>query len=283
MGAPETKTFTLAMAQMRVEGGDRDRNLARADSMIQEAAAEGASIIVLPEALDCGWCDESAREHAGPIDENPSGPPGHTAFEILAEAARQSRLTVCAGLVERDGDDLYNTVVLIGPDGRLLLKHRKVNELAIAKHLYKTGKSAQAVCDHAGTRLGVLICSDAFFPGEALTRSLAAKGAKVILSPCAWAVPPDHDQTREPYGSLWRDVYGRVAKEHRLWICGTSNVGVIRHGAWAGHRCIGCSMLVGPDGEVHASGPYGPEAEDLIFHEIAELSLDDEGPWGTKH
>jgi hypothetical protein len=36
-------------------------------------------------------------------------------------------------------------------------------------------------------------------------------------------------------------------------------VGEIRHGAWAGHRCIGCSMLLGPDGEVRARGPYGKE------------------------
>ena len=44
-------------------------------------------------------------------------------------------------------------------------------------------------------------------------KALAKKGARLILSPCAWAVPPDHDQVRDPYGSLWRDVYGVIVGE----------------------------------------------------------------------
>lgn len=89
---------------------------------------------------------------------------------------------------------------------------------------------------------------------------------KVIISPCALAVRPEHNQEEEPYRELWHDVYDRVAKEHHLWIAGSSNVGEIRHGAWEGHPCVGCSILVDPDGEVRACGAY--REEEIVCAEI---------------
>ena len=261
VSASETKTFTLALGQMRVAGGEVTENLARALATIEAAKKEGAALVVLPEVLDCGWCDQSGREEAGEI-------PGGPSFATLARAATKHSLHVCAGLTEREGDLIYNAAVLLAPDGRLLLKHRKVNELDFAKRVYTTGTTAEAVCHTTLGRIGLMICADGFIAGETISRSLAAQGARLIVSPCAWAVPPHHDQEREPYGALWRDVYGRVAKESGIWIAGASNVGTIRHGPWAGRHCIGCSMLVGPDGDVHAQGSYGPDAEEIIHAPI---------------
>ncbi len=93
-------------------------------------------------------------------------------------------------------------------------------------------------------------------------------GADVILSPCAWAVPADYDNAQEPYGQLWRDNYGPVAQDFRIWIAGTCNVGPITAGPWAGRQCIGCSLLVGPDGKQVLMGPYGPEAEVILYADI---------------
>ena len=254
MSAPET--FIIALGQILVEGGNPQANLDRAVAAVNKASYAGCELIVFPEVLDCGWCDESAREFAQPIPEGDH-------FKQLLQAAIDNETAICAGLTERDGDKIYNTAVFIDYMGFLLGKHRKVNELAIGKEIYSTGKSAEVVCEMELGTLGVMICADAFFPGEALTRSLAKKGAQLILSPCAWAVPPDHDQEKSPYGDLWRDVYGRVAREHKVWIAATSNVGEIRHGAWAGHHCVGCSMVVGPDGEVREMGAY--REEDLVY------------------
>lgn len=259
MSAPETKTFTIALGQMLVQGGEPVANLERALSLIGTAKRNAADLILLPEVLDCGWCDESAREYAEAL-------PGGTRLAKLTHAAAAHKVHLCAGLTERESEKIYNSAVLISPTGDLLLKHRKVNELAIAKEIYSTGKSAQAVCPTELGNIGMMICADGFFVGEALTRSLATRGAELIISPCAWAVRPEHNQEEEPYGDLWRDVYGRVAKEHHLWIAGTSNVGEIRHGAWAGHPCVGCSMLVGPDGDVRASGAY--REEEIVYAEI---------------
>ena len=82
-------------------------------------------------------------------------------------------------------------------------------------------------------------------------------GAQVILSPSAWAVDADHDNARDPYGKLWRDSYTELARLYDVTVIGVSNVGPITGGPWAGRKCIGCSLAVGPGGEVLAEGPYG--------------------------
>lgn len=259
MAHPETKTVTIALGQMRVIGGDPETNLQRALSFISEAAPR-ASLIVLPEVLDCGWCDQSAHEHAQALA------PGSPAFDTLSQAAAKHDILVCAGLTERSGDDLYNAAVLFERNGTCLLTHRKVNELELAHELYRSGKGAEGVANTSLGSIGLMICADGFAPEEALTNELIARGARLIVSPCAWAVPPDHDQERDPYGALWRDVYGRPAAKHRITIAAASNVGAIRHGLWSGHPCIGCSLIVGPDGQVVASGGYG--TEEIVYAEI---------------
>src|ERR671917_2113592 len=117
-------SFRLGLAQTLVEGGRPGPNLDRAVAAIHRAADLGCRAVVLPECLDLGWTDPSARDLARPI------PGPHS--ERLAQAARQHRIFVAAGLVERAGDRLYNAAVLFDPEGRVLLHHRKINELDIA-------------------------------------------------------------------------------------------------------------------------------------------------------
>jgi predicted amidohydrolase len=101
-----------------------------------------------------------------------------------------------------------------------------------------------------------------------ISRTLGLMGADIILSPSAWAVPAEHDHVREPYGQLWLDNYGPVARDFRLWIAGVSNVGPLTAGPWQGRKCIGCSLLVGPDGKQVLIGPYGEQAEALLMADI---------------
>lgn len=259
-----SRPFNLALAQMRVEPSKFSENLTRAAERIAEVSRAGAEVVLLPEALDFGWTDPSAREGAGPI-------PGGGSFEFLARAARGHKVHVCAGIIEKAGGLLFNSAVLIGPDGRLLLHHRKINELGIARGLYARGNRLQ-VAETPFGRAGLMICADAFIEGEVISRSLAAMGAEVILSPCAWAVPADHDNGREPYGQLWLDCYGAAARGRDLWIAGASNVGPIHNGPWAGRRCIGCSMVMGPDAELVLRGPYGEEADAILYTRIGALA-----------
>jgi predicted amidohydrolase len=254
----------LAMAQMRVEWGASDRNLDRAASMIAGAAQQGAQAALLPECLDVGWTHPDAARLAEPI-------PGPRS-DALARAARREGLWVVAGLTERDGEEVYNTAVLLSPAGRVALKHRKINILEIAQPFYAVGDRLGVAQTPMG-RVGVSICADNFPDSLDLARALGRMGARALLSPCAWAVDADHDNEREPYGGMWRRAYGEVAGQFEMAVVGVSGVGWIRGGPWEGRKCIGCSLAVGPDGRVLAEGPYGEEAEALLLVELGLSAL----------
>ena len=252
--------FKLAMIQMRVVPGGKAQNLRHAGELIETAAAHGAQVIVLPEAMTAGWSDSSTAALADEI------PAGETCCS-LGQLATKYRLFLCSGLAERDGDRVFNSAVLLGPDGLPVIHHRKIHELEISHGCYAQGDRLGVVQTPLGC-IGVMICADAFAPSQVISRTLGLMGAGIILSPCAWAVPTEHDNAREPYGQLWRENYGPVARDFRMWIAGVSNVGPIVSGAWKGRKCIGCSMLVGPDGEVALQGPYGENAETILYAEI---------------
>lgn len=248
------------MVQLRVDPGARSANLARALARIDEAATAGADVVLLPEALPLGWMAADTDVHADAIPDGPT-------CRAFREAAARAGVYVCTGIVERAGGDVFNAAALIDPAGHVILHHRKLNELDIAQHLYARGDRLGVVATPWG-RIGLMICADAFVQHEAVSRSLARMGASVILSPCAWAVPPRHDQRREPYGALWRRCYGVVAKEHGIWIAGASSVGPIADGPWQGHVCIGCSLVVDHAGEVALEGPYGGDADSLLLIDV---------------
>src|SRR5688572_29581900 len=255
-------SFKLAMIQMLVEGGAKQRNLRRAEELILTAAAQGAQVLLLPEAMPLGWTHSSARTEAEAI-------PGGETCSLLSDLAKGHGVFICSGVLERAGDRIFNSAVLIGPEGNLLLHHRKLNELDIAHDLYARGDRLNVVKTPLGT-FGLMICADAFVSGQVISRTLGVMGADVILSPCAWAVNADHNNEREPYGQLWLDNYQPVAREFRLWIAGASNVGWITDGPWKGRKCIGCSLLIDPRGTAVARGPYGDKAETILYYEVTK-------------
>ena len=260
-------TLRLAVGQMLVAGGEVSANLDRAETMIRRAATAGCAVVVLPECLDVGWTDPSARALAEPIP----GPPMHR----LAQSAAAQHIFVVAGLTERDGDRIYNSAVLLDDLGQLLLCHRKINELDIAQDLYAIGDRLQVVRTTFGV-VGVNICADNFPNALDIGRTLGRMGAQILLSPSAWAVAADHDPAREPYGALWRDAYGQLARAFQMPVVGASNVGPIRGGPWAGRRCIGCSLVIDADGREIVTGPYNEPA--LL---VVEVTLHDDRPAGT--
>jgi len=254
------RRFKLALGQMAVAGGDRVGNLQRAVRMIHAAAEAGAKVMLLPEALDAGWTSPQSRELATSI------PDGSTC-RIFREAARGCGLYVCAGLTERSGESVYNAAVLISPAGEVLLHHRKLNELEIGHDVYDQGDRLGVVRTPLAT-FGLMICADGFVRDQIVSRTLGLMGADVILAPSAWAVPPGFDNAATPYGAGWRENFGAVARDYRLWVAGCSNVGRIRGGPWNDHACIGCSLVVDPFGRVALAGPYGEQAETLLTIEI---------------
>lgn len=254
------KPFKLALCQMKVVGGNRAANLDHAGEMIDHAAKGGAQIILLPEAMDLGWTDPSALTEAEPV------PEGKTCA-YLADRAKKHGVYICSGLIEKAGDKVYNSAVIFNPQGELILLHRKINELDIGHPYYALGDRLN-VCETEFGTLGLLICADANADDYVLTRSLAYMGADVILSPSSWAVVADHDNTKEPYGGMWKDAYKPIARDFRVWIASCSNVGWMTGGPWKGMKGIGCSMVIGPGGTDVLHAPYGEDADTILYVDI---------------
>lgn len=251
--------FKVGMGQLLVEGGEPEANLERAVNLVSEGAREECRVVVLPEALDLGWTDPSARELAKPL-------PGEYS-DLLAGAARDHSTYVVAGLTERAGDRIYNSAVLLSPTGELLARHRKINVLGIAQDLYSIGNTLNVVETPLAT-MGVDICADNFPDSVVLAHALARMGCNLLLSPSAWAVDADHDNGKSPYGGTWEQSFTSLGKMFDLITIGVSNVGWMTGGPWKGRKCIGCSLAVGPGGRVLAKGPYGADAQTLIPVEV---------------
>jgi len=262
-------SLKVAMAQMLVEGGRQQDNLARAAARIAEAGRSRAQVVVLPECLDLGWAHPSAGDLAQPI-------PGAVSDQLCL-AAKSAGIYVVAGVVERAGDRLYNAAILIDPSGKILLKHRKINLLDGVENIFSVGDALGVAETPLGT-IGVNICADNFPDSLAIGHSLARMGAQIILSPCAWAVPADHDPVRQPYGALWQGAYGKLARLYDLPVIGVSNVGLVEAGPWEGRRCIGCSLAVDRHGQILLQASYGQQADELL---LVDVELRPEVPFGT--
>lgn len=260
MNPNKSDPFKLALAQMLVAGGELDVNLQRAERMIAAAAQEAAQVVLLPEALDLGWTSPVGRKLADSV-------PDGRACRTFREAARRHSIYVCAGLTEREEEAVFNAAVFISPAGDVLIHHRKLNELDIGHAVYDQGDRLAVAHTPLGT-FGLMICADGSARGQVVARTLGLMGAAIILSPSAWAVEPGHDNLKQPYGGMWRECYGTVAKDFDLWIAGCSNVGRIEGGLWNGHLCIGCSLVIDPQGRPVLVGPYGERAETLLTIDI---------------
>ncbi len=250
-------TVKVAMVQMNVIGNDIDANLKNAEKLVAEAAANKAQIVILPECMDIGWTHPGSLENATSI-------PDGKVYKALVTYAKNNNVYLCSGMTEKDGDKHYNTAVLIDPKGDLLLKHRKINELDIGKPYYATGDRLNVIDTELG-RLGVMICADALPEDRSITTALARMAPDVILSPCAWAVPPGYDNKITPYGDLWRDAYKPVAQQFATYIIGVSNVGPVVDGPWKGWDCIGASLAINNKGEEILQCPYGVDAESITY------------------
>jgi predicted amidohydrolase len=261
------RKIRIGMGQMLVIPGRVSENLARANNLILQASACGCHVIVLPECMDAGWTCARAPDLACPI-------PGATSASLCRAAARAGMFVV-AGITELRDHRVYNAAVLIAPDGSILTVHRKINELDVARPLYSTGKTLH-VADTSIGRIGLAICADLFPESLALGEAQARMGAEMILSPCSWAVDADHDNTAEPYGTLWMESYTRLASKYPLVVVGVSNVGRLVDGPWKGRKCVGCSLAVGQGGSVLAQGPYGCQAERLLSVDVCTGSVADE-------
>jgi len=177
---PAPRKVRLATVHYVPKGGRSAMDSCRQFApFVEEAARQQADLVVLPETITATGNGHSYREAAQPIP----GP----ATDYFGELARKHGVHLVAGLVERDQHLIYNVAVLIGPDGKLIGKYRKV---ALPRTEIEAGISPDheyPVFETRFGKVGMMICYDGFFPEVA--RQLSLHGAEVIAFPVAGCNP----------------------------------------------------------------------------------------------
>jgi len=266
---------------------DREGSITRACEKIAEAGRAGAQLVVFPEAFVPGYPDWIwvvppgqrkllNRLYGVLLDQSVAVP--SAAVDRVRDAARDARVTVVLGINERNveasGGSIYNTVLVIGPDGGLIAKHRKLTPTGPERMVWAQGDgSTLGVWDTPVGRLSTLICWENYMP---LARyAMAAWGARIHAAP-TW-----------DRGEPWISTMRHVAKEGRVFVIGCcmalrrSDIPNDLEFAMLypdGREWIngGDSLVVNPDGQIIA-GPLH-EAQGILYAELP-TELMDEPRW----
>lgn len=178
--APTPRRVRLATAHLLPKDGETPADKPpQYVPLIAEAARQKADLLVLGETLTYYGTHAGMAACAEPV-------PGPST-EYFGRLAQKHGLYLVAGLVERDGAALYNTAALLGPDGRLVGKYRKVSLPRSEVEAGITPGHDYPVFDTRFGKLGLMICYDGFFPEVA--RALSVNGAEVIAWP-VWGCNP---------------------------------------------------------------------------------------------
>ncbi|MBI3129153.1 MAG: carbon-nitrogen hydrolase family protein [Candidatus Tectomicrobia bacterium] len=210
------QTFLAAVVQAGAAVFDRARTIEKLRRLTAEAAIKGASLVLFPEAFVSGYPKEldfgarvgrrtpegredfrryfeSALELGGPDE------------AAIGRAARENKVHLVVGVMERDGGTLYCTVLFYGPDGTLLGKHRKLMPTAMERLIWGFGDgSTLAALDTPLGRLGAVICWENYMP--LLRMAMYSKGVQIYCAPTA----DDRD--------TWLSTMRHVALEGRCFV-----------------------------------------------------------------
>jgi len=272
----------LAVVQSAPAFLDRQASVELAAAKVAEAAASGAELVVFTEAFipgyptwiwrlrpggDWGACEalhQRLLANAVQLDSDQ--------LEPLYQAARQHQVTVVCGVEERDSGlsraTLYNSILVIGPDGRLLNHHRKLMPTNPERMVWGFGDaSGLRVVETPAGRIGALLCWENYMP---LARyALYAEGVEIYIA-------PTYDS-----GDDWIASLRHIAREGRCWVIGCGNLMHVSDipADLPGRESLypdpeewvnpGDSLVIAPDGQV-VVGPLHREAGILT----AEIDLE---------
>lgn len=213
--------------QSHVAFADPSKNLATLHQHLKAEAEHGSDVVVFPECFLSGYCFQSleeARKVAEPVD-------GSSVRQVI-DWCGETNVGCVFGMLEKDGDRVFNTVLLVSGDG-VVGRYRKVHLPFLGVDRFTTpGDQPFEPIDFRGVKIGLLICYDGGFP-EA-PRVLALKGADIVLLPTNW--PPGAESMAE-YGVNCR------AMESGIYFASVNRVGTER-----GFSFIGYSRAAGVDG-----------------------------------
>ena len=247
--------FPVALVQLDA-GPDPETNVRRAAELADRAATDGARLVALPEYLQFRGPDDGFRASARPV-------PGPFTDPFADVARRHGTWVLVGSLAEASGDPdrPFNTSVLIGPDGGIAARYRKVHLFDVAveagpvdtESARVTAGDELVTAEVEGVRLGLSICYDLRFPE--LYRGLALAGAQVLTVPANFTERTGRDH--------WEVLLRARAIENAAYVLAPSQIG-----GPPGQPAYGRSMVIDPWGTVVAQAP------DRVAIVHAELDLD---------
>ncbi|MDR1029162.1 MAG: carbon-nitrogen hydrolase family protein [Clostridiales Family XIII bacterium] len=243
--------YKIALCQIS-SSPDKGENMEKARRYVESAAKGGAGVVCLPEMWNCPYDNACFRPYA----EDEDG----TSARFLSELAKTNGVCLIGGSIpESQGDLLYNTSFIFGPDGRLLKKHRKVHLFDIdvkggirfkESDTLSAGDSLTVVDTEFG-RIGVAICYDVRFPK--MFAAMARMGAHLMVLPAAF------NMTTGP--AHWELLLRARALDNQVYVAACSPA----RDTEAKYRAYGHSCVVNPWGEL--CGAAAAE-ETLVFGDI---------------
>jgi predicted amidohydrolase len=240
----------VAAAQMDVKILQKEQNLETILAALENAARNQAKLVVFPECALTGYCFRSLEE-ALPVVETIPGP----ATTEIASCAKQLGCEVIVGLLEREGNDIYNSAAVVGPSG-ILGVHRKVHlpYLGIDRFVAR-GDTPFPVFELTNCKVGVNICFDCSFPESA--RVLKLKNAQLLAIPTDWPASSDS----------WKHTPKVRAAENHMFVVVADRVGEERGFRFAGH-----SQILDCEGQLLADA--GDSEEAILYADFDPAAAD---------
>jgi len=247
----------IAVVQMACQAGDPSANWETIAALAQQARRQGADLAVFPELSAVGSCaPDRLAELAEPV-------PGPTT-DYLGDLANRLGVHLVVGLVEQDGDDLFNSSVLVCPTDGLMAHYRKVHLFGDEKRVYRAGDEP-VVADLPFARVALTICYDLIFPEY--IRRLVLDGTEVILNSTHWFTN-DEQVKRWGWGPEQVIALARTrALENTRFVAMACRAGRDGDRLSIGHSCV-----AGPTGRLVATMSY---QQGLAVADVSETGMAD--------
>lgn len=258
----------IAAVQMNCKNGQMTQTLEKMLSYVDEAANQGAKLVILPEGIYQGYIFSSYEEAAAVAEEIPFG----RCVQSLISKAAERDIYIIAGLYEKDGILLYNSAVLVGPEEGYIGTYRKMHMWSTEKLYCEESHTGFPVFDTKLGRIGIMICYDLWFPET--IRLLTLQGADLICSPSGWVL----DENTIPGGST-------TPMANTLCITNSHCNGVyiaasVRVGEERGTKWVGNSIITSPQGAVLAKASN--DKEEIIYADVDLRSAKASRCWGPR-
>ncbi|MCA0972587.1 carbon-nitrogen family hydrolase [Halobacillus litoralis] len=241
---------TIAIIQMDIAFGNPEENRKTAEKKIKKAAADGSTVIVLPELWTTGY-DLSRFEQ---IAETLDGP----THDMLRALASDHHVTIIGSIAEREGNQFYNTMVVYDPSGERVSEYRKAHLFRLMnEEKYLQSGNTKGNFPIGEVPAAGVICYDIRFPEWLRTHML--DGSQALFVVAEWPKPRvDH----------WRALLISRAIENQCFVIACNRVGKDPDNTFGGH-----SIIIDPWGTVVAEAGGGEETlqADVDFSEVEAI------------